>query len=523
MAARDLTGGAPSGSVPGVQSEPEAAKQPRAVSAGRGIVYITGAKLWFMVGGYAILFALPRVLDKALVGQWNVILAWVSVLNNVMVTATIQGVSKFGSTGQPAQRAALKLLFAVGAATALVFLLGAPLIAGFEHDPALVPGLRIVAAVVFCYALYAVFVGAANGARAFHKQAGLDATYSTLRATFVVAGAAALHAVVGAFVGFAAASVVILLVSTVVVGFGPPEPPGRMAPLVRFIAPIAAFLLIMNTLMFVDLWLLKRMVFEGAVAHGLAGAPVTVEAAAKWASEQAATYGNGVQAFARMPYQLILSVTFVIFPLVSRSTFAEDRAATRLYVERAMRYSLLVVAAMAAAVAARPEPLLALLGPAYTAGATALPALAFGYVAYSLLSIASTIINGSGRTLPTIGIGAVTLAVDAGANFAALRWATAGGHDPLRAAAVATAASMAFGLAVSLVYLQRSFGASLRALSLARAAVAAAVALGVGRVLPLHGKAALATVVAAGLAFVATLFVTGELTLGELRALRRRG
>src|SRR5579871_2590516 len=156
-----------------------------------------------MVGGYAIVFALPHLMPRAEVGHWTIVLGWISVLNNVMVTATIQGVSKFGSTGQPAQRAALKLQLLFGGALALLFLfVGAPFIAWFEYDRALVPGLRIVSTVVFCYALYAVFVGAANGARAFHKQAGLDVAYSTLRASLVVGGALVAHAALGAFVGF---------------------------------------------------------------------------------------------------------------------------------------------------------------------------------------------------------------------------------------------------------------------------------------------------------------------------------
>src|SRR5207245_1343592 len=97
----------------------EKVEEQRAVSAGRGLLYITFAKLWFMVGGYAILFALPHVLDRDLVGQWSVILGWVSWPNNVMVNATIQGVSRSGSVGQPSQRAALRLLLLVGGAAAL--------------------------------------------------------------------------------------------------------------------------------------------------------------------------------------------------------------------------------------------------------------------------------------------------------------------------------------------------------------------------------------------------------------------
>ncbi len=497
-------------------SEPaQSAAAPKSVSAGRGIAYITLAKLWFMVGGYAILFALPHLLDQALVGQWNVILSYVSVLNNVMVTATIQSVSKFGATGQPVQRAALRLQTLLGGGFALGLVAGAPLIASVEHNAALVPGLRVVATVVLAYSFYAVFVGAANGARRFHQQAGLDATYTTLRAGLVIGGALVAHSVLGAVSGFAAASVLILVASVFVVGVGPREESGRMGPLVRFMLPIAAYLFIVNVLMFVDLWVLTRLSAEQAVRLGIADP-------AKYASEQAAIYANGVQAFSRMPYQLILSVTFVIFPLVSRSTFAEDRAATRLYVERALRYSMLFVVAMAVGIAARPEALLGLFGKRYLPGAPALPVLAFGYVAFSLLTIAATIINGAGRTLPTIVIGAATLAVDAAACWGAISWASATGHDPLVAAAAASTGAMALGLALAMGWLQRSFGVSIRLASLGRTAIAAAAGIAVGHLVPLRGILGLGACVTGGLVFIAALVATGELSLVELRALRRR-
>lgn len=468
-----------------------------------------------MVGGYALLFALPHLLDQALVGQWNVILSWVSVLNNVMVTATIQSVSKFGSTGQPAQRAALKMQTVLGGGLGLALFLGAPLIAAFQHNPALTTGLRIVSTVVVSYSFYAVFVGAANGARAFQKQAGLDATYTALRASLVIGGAVLLHSVLGAVVGFAVAAAIILFASVAVVGVGPREAPGRTGELVRFMLPIAAYLFIVNILMFVDLWVLTRLVAEQAARIGRPNP-------AAFASEQAATYANGVQAFARMPYQLMLSVTFVLFPLVSRSTFAEDRAATRGYVERSLRWSLVALGAMAVGTAARPEALLSLMGSKYLAGAPALGPLAFGYVAFSLFAIAGTIINGSGRTLPTTVIGLITLALDIFLNYAGVSWAQAHGYDPLVFAATATATAMALGLGLSLLYLQRTFGASLSPVRIVRTAIAATIAIAIGRLVPLHGVLGLGACALAALVFAGALFLLGEITVGEVKSLGRK-
>src|SRR5437773_10003722 len=115
--------------------EPERPPAARAVGAGRGLVYITAAKIWFMLGGTAINLVLPWLLrSRERYGQWANVLACVSVLNNVVVTATIQAVSKFASRGpeyvEGTKRAALRMQLALGGGLALAFFLAAPLVAG---------------------------------------------------------------------------------------------------------------------------------------------------------------------------------------------------------------------------------------------------------------------------------------------------------------------------------------------------------------------------------------------------------
>ena len=84
------------------------------------------------------------------------------------------------------------------------------MIAWFEHDPTLTPYLQLATGVALAYAFYAVFVGAANGRKEFHKQAGLDMTYSTLRCLFVVGAAALTHSALAAVGGFVGAAFAVL-------------------------------------------------------------------------------------------------------------------------------------------------------------------------------------------------------------------------------------------------------------------------------------------------------------------------
>ncbi|MCU1282256.1 MAG: hypothetical protein JWM53_5802 [bacterium] len=499
----------------------------KSVSAGRGLVFITAAKLWFMVAGYVVQFALPRALGSpARYGVWVIVLSVLSPVNNVMVTATIQGVSKFTSEIEERQgavvRAALKLQALLGGGVALAFFLLAPLIAWFEHDPTLTPYLQLATGVALAYAFYAVFVGAANGRKEFHKQAGLDMTYSTLRCLFVVGAAALTHSALAAVGGFVGAAFVVLVLSIIVVGLGKPSTePFDPKVLARFFSGVAFYLLIVNLLMFTDGLLLKRVVTEWAQARSL-GDP------AAYANEQAGFYG-AVQNVARIPYQLILAVTLVIFPLISKSTFDNDLERTRGYVRTTMRYSLVVAALFAAVLAARPDATMRLFyKPEYAVGAHALSALVVGYVFFSLFNIAGTIINGSGRTLPTTIIGLVTLAATVAAEWIGIRIALETGSDPLFVAAVATASTMALGLVLSAAYLWRAFGAApLPLVTIVRVAAAWGAARGAGwawdRAGLMPGKlGTLASCAAVGLVYLIVCVVTGELRPSELRALRKR-
>src|SRR5688572_23868050 len=73
------------------------ATPPPAVGAGRGVLYIAFAKFYFMFAGLVIQFQLPNLLSRAAWGSYST-LNWVtSFVNNVMVTGTIQTVSRFSA------------------------------------------------------------------------------------------------------------------------------------------------------------------------------------------------------------------------------------------------------------------------------------------------------------------------------------------------------------------------------------------------------------------------------------------
>src|SRR5215475_8120294 len=330
-----------------------AESQNQGVSAGRGVVYIAFAKMYFLLAGYALEFGLPRILGSFLFGAYGVINSAVSIFNNVMVTGTIQAVSR-QTTAAPerageVKAAGIRMHLVVGLPIAIAYSALSPLWSHLIHDPDKAGLFALSGGIVAAYSFYAVFVGSANGVRAFDKQARLDITFATLRAGGILGAALVGLGVWGAVGAWVAAAGLILMIAAAWVG--PPRSlrGGEVAPMARFLGGVAVYLILTNLLMSVDSLLLKRLSTEWFHAH-----PDVVAAgkdAADMADQQVGFYRT-VQTLSRLPYQLLLAAAFVVFPLVSRATFENDVDKTRRYIRTTLRYALMFAAMMAAVLAA---------------------------------------------------------------------------------------------------------------------------------------------------------------------------
>jgi O-antigen/teichoic acid export membrane protein len=485
-------------------SNPDVQAPDRAVEAGRGALFIGFAKAFFMVAGFLQRVLLARVVSPAEYGAFSVVNNAISTVNNTMVQGTIQSVSKFTAEDDAragaVQRAGLKLQLVLALLVAGGFVLAAPLIANFVNAPEHVSLFRLVALIPLLYAFYSVYVGTANGLRKFRLQASFDVGFSTSKTILLLGGAVVGrmlgHSVAGAFAGFIAAALIILIVASRSIGMRGDAHAFSAARLLTFMGGVVVYTLLINLALNYDLLLLRR--FAGQAAPG---APADALAGAY----------EAVRNLALLPYQALLVVTFVIFPLVSRATFAEDRAATAAYVRQTLRYALILGAGLAVVLAARPAALLAILYPkAYGMGAQALPILAAGIVALALLAITGSIVTASGRPDVAIGLVALTLAVGSAVAFAIVP-SSAPNAAMLVAAAIATALGMLTGLLAALAYVWRRFSALPPLFSVLRVGASAATAIALARLIPGNGKVA----GLAGCAVSAIVFATGLLLLRE--------
>jgi len=501
----------PPPAAPGPPTPEAAAPVDRAVEAGRGALFIGAAKVFFMLSGFVQQVVLARLVSVAAYGAFGAVNSTISIVNNTVVQFTVQGVSKFTAEDErqanAVKRSGLRIMVVVGVILCAAFFLGAPLFARFENAPSYVPYYRIASFIPMLYAVYAVFVGSVNGQRQYRKQASFDMTFSTAK-TVLLLGLAAVAGVKGAFAGFALAAVFIVIVAARAVGLPHGQDEARF--------PIRRFVTFLSTVFGYNLFLNAELLYDQPLLHHFA-ALVEPERGKIIAGQYAA-----LRTLALLPYQALLVVTFVIFPLISRSTFAEDREATRAYVTQTLRYALLLAAGMGVALAARPAALFALLFRAgYAEGASALPILVAGECCLALLSVSCAILNAAGRAKAALVLMGLTVALGIGTAFVLVPGSVLG-PAMLQAAAIAASTGMVLGFAASVIYVKVRLGGNAPLASVIRVAVAVALAVAVGHFVPVRGKAlGLAVTVLVTLIYAATLVALGEFGPEDRAKVRR--
>lgn len=490
-------------------------------SAGRGLVSITAAKLYFILTAYAVQFLLPRLLGSPeTFGFFRTAMSLVSILNNVLIAATVQTLSKKVSENEErapqALRQGLLLQIVWGGSLGLLMFVLAPFIARYGmRNSAFSPLLQVSSAVIVAYALYAALVGSLNGRRMFTVQARLDMTFSTLRSGAILGAAAMGFGAIGAFAGFAASALGILVVALFVVGTGAKGERTPWNSWLTFMAPLWVYQLCLNFILQGDILVMTSTVTQMAEAHGIHHHEAT-----ELANRLSGFYG-AAQTFAFVPYQLILSVTFIVFPLVAKATSGGDLEATRTTIRRAMRFSWLVLLSMAAPICGAARGVLRIAyTEQYLVADKALGILVLGLVAFALFVIAATVLSGSGRAFQSALIAILSLVILAAAVSLFIR-AAGPNNNALVAAACGTAlgASIALLLAGILVY--RAFGAFIPPASVLRGTLAAAVGAFVARVVPHESR--IMAIVALALGFAAygvALVIVREITSAEITHVR---
>jgi O-antigen/teichoic acid export membrane protein len=466
-------------------------------TAGRGVLYLTFAKVWFMLTGWALVFVLPRLFKwsaggdeeagQALYGAYGIVFTGVSFINNGIISGTIQSVSKFTSEDESrtgaVKRTALMVQGGIGLVVAALYVgLAGVLAEHWFRSPGLTSLMRLSAGVIVAYSCYAVFIGSFNGLRKFNRQALFDIVYATFKVSLMLGLVAAGFEVLGTVLGFLVAAAVIAVAAGIVSGgIGKGAFPAKRY--LSFAAILLVYSFALNLVMMLDLYLLSGLVPRLALEAGYDPAEL-----GRLTEVRAGQY-KAMQQLAFIPYQAVLAIAFVVFPLVSKVTFDGDRERSRVYVRTTLRFTMILIVGLVSVFAALPQQALDLVfEPEYQVAAPALSVLPVGIAAFGLMVVSNTILNAAGHPWRALGVvlGALVGVV---LGVTILVWLSGPGPESLTATATGTSAGMVVGLAISGIVVYRRFGTFWSWLSLLRVAAAAGVAVTAGRLMPMLGKA----------------------------------
>ncbi|MDB4940477.1 MAG: Stage sporulation protein [Labilithrix sp.] len=520
-------------------SKPEGAAPDQARSAGRGGLAMLAANLYFIVTGLVQQALLPRAIGLADYGALSRVLAVSNVFNNVIVSSSTQGVSRTvaaaGVAERQALRATLRVHLLLAVAAGLILAAAAPLVAYFQHAPEVLAPLLVMTGVLFVYGVYAPLFGYLNGRGMFMRQAALNILAATLRtAALLGVGwffarhaanlAAAAHTtggVLGATIGTVVAAAGVFLVALRWTGTGSPAAAARpagvpdMRTYLALIVPIMIAQLFTNGLMQADIILLGRYLSLSATA--LPPETLVNVTSTQAANEWVAVY-RACQLFAFLPYQMLFSVTQILFPMLAKAKSEDGGARVPELVGRGSRIGAIVCGMLVCVVLALPGSLIKFAYGTEVAvrGAAALRLLALGQATFAMVGLSTTVLISLGRERTALLVTALALALLAVTCTVLIPLAPFGGPQ-LMATATATTIAMACALVVGVIAVRRAAGAFVPWKTAVRVGLCIAVAFVVGGHTPIFGKL-VTPVVATGVIvlYVLGLVVTGELGKSDL-------
>jgi stage V sporulation protein B len=497
--------------------------------AGRGGLALTAAKLYFLVLGLGQQIALSWLLKDGY-GALRGALSPASITYNPLVAAGVQGMSRAVARAQHAGptsslRGALLVHAGIGALAGGGFFLLAPELGVWLNSHYLVAAFRWLGLAIFGYGIYAPLVGVLNGKRKFLLQAALDSIAATTRTLALVVGGYLFlsrgtpSAVAGASFAFALVTLFMFALSAVLAR---PRTSGRSHPSwgehLSFVGPVIFAQLLLNLLLQADTNTLRAFATRAAEQAGQQ---------AQAADSLVAAY-NAAQLFGFLPYQVLMGITFIVFPMLARAHAGDDRAAVRAVTRGGLRIALLVTGALVSVTSGlAPNLMRVVFPPSFAAtGGDSMKLLCLGLGGFALFGMTTTVLNSLGRQWHSLGITLLALGLVVGLNFVLVE-PLPFGTELLSATAVATSLGILVGLVLSVFEVRRAAGGVVAPLSVVRTAVAAAACIAVGRALPdLSRVLTLLVSAVVVLVYFALLALLRELGPGDLAAvkavLRRR-
>jgi stage V sporulation protein B len=417
-------------------SSPDSQPEGTDNQVGRGYLWLTGAKLWFLVTATLLNIGLPRLLgDPAAFGDYKVVAGFLAVLSMVILAGALQTSSKCISERPEfrgtLRRRAERLAFAISASVALiVFLAAEPIARVLWQDEALAEPVRLASGVILAYGLYATWIGAANGVKNYRTQALFDIGFATLKTGGIIAAVVLGFGIAGIFLTFTTVALLMTAAAFLVIARKTVDEVKHenttgdkgmeLKKMATFMGGVMGFNLTLNLLLQGDVVLLKGLVHEASTDAIAAGQSLGLEHLKTMSAEESTSYLAGLYGAVRnvtmIPYQGIISLTFVIFPILSAATFQSDQDKTQATIHGALRFAVILISLLCGGLMLTDDVLIGMLfGASFKEGAGFLIPMVTGTIVFSLYFVLTSMLTAAGYVGRVLVIGAISAVIHLGA------------------------------------------------------------------------------------------------------------
>lgn len=467
----------------------------------KNTLFIPLAKIYFIITGYGIYFGLTRILETWQFGIYGVVIGLISVINMVFITGTVQGVSKFISEdedqAESIKRTALIMQCILSGIVFILLNIFSHKIAGWLNDVSLAPFISISSLIFLFYSYYAVFIGHLNGIRDFKRQGGLDMCYSTLKIIMILSMAYFISPLYGAISGFACASALILIIALFLVGNKPAKSAFPMKKLFDFTIIVMIFTLVQELIMHSDLFLLKALSekAQSNINAGLYTASLSI---------------------ARIPFMIMISLNYIVFPAISKATKIEEKEVAKQYIYQSLRICLILSILFTVLIASSSRDTLMLLYPvSYAQAGCALAYLSFGYLFFSVFNVSTAVLTSSGNPLYSLILGIIMLIFQIIFNVLLIP------RYGINGAACATATAQMIGLIVAGMVVYKKFGVFIPFANILRVSAVAAIIYVIALSVHFQGIFLIIKNIILIVLFVLLMLIVREVSINEIRDLKK--
>jgi stage V sporulation protein B len=415
------------------------------MSIKKDALLIPFAKIYFMITGYAFQIIIARFLTKSMIGMFNYVNSVISPINMILVQGGVQTASHFISRAdkdefKEIKNKILKLFFSIALAIFILLQFLATTISKIiTKDVQNSIYFRIALFIVLFYSLYSVLIGVFNGQKKFKNQAFFDITYSSLKILLVSISLFLGFKLYGILWGWVFATMIITVLAFLFsMNKGKNgESKVKYKDIAAFSLPIIISQLFFYILLNIDTWMLGILSNKETVLLN-GGNYLTVTT------------------ISRIPFQIVISITFIIFPFISKLSILKDDLVIKSYIETSLRYSVLISAPFVILISAYPSLFLKIIyGSNFVENSVYLSILVVGVFFLALFMINITIITASGNPQKSMLITAIVIPIEIILNYFLIL------NYQLQGVVIGTSISFFISWLISSIYLYKTYKAFL--------------------------------------------------------------